>query len=65
MAMHCRYLVYMNTEYDDVLCRWLVTKPIVRPSKVPSDIQYGVGWVGDNMCIGGWIRLLHSVHAES
>ena len=38
--MHCRHLVYVNTQYNDVSCRWLVAKFIVQPSEVPSDIQY-------------------------
>ena len=38
--MRCRYVVYMSTQYDDVLCRWLVAKPIVQLSEVPSDNRY-------------------------
>ena len=38
--MRCRLLVYMSTQYNDVLRRWLVAKPIVRPSEVPSNIRY-------------------------
>ena len=38
--MRCRHLVYMSTQYNDVSCHWLVAKPIVRPSEVPSDIRY-------------------------
>ena len=40
IAMRCRHLVYMSTQYNNVSCRWLVAKPIVRPSKVPFDIRY-------------------------
>ena len=33
--MHCSYSVYMSTQYDNLLCCWLVPKPIVRPSDIP------------------------------
>ena len=39
IAIRCRHLVYMSTQYD-VSCRWLVAKPIVRPSEIPSHIRY-------------------------
>ena len=30
----------LYTEYDKVSCRWHVAEAIVRPFKVPFDIQY-------------------------
>ena len=44
-AMRCRYLMYVSTQYDDVLSRCLVTKPIVRPSEQPSDVRYLRTWI--------------------
>ena len=40
MAMRCRYLAYMSTQYDDIFVSLVVAKPIVRPSEIPSDIWY-------------------------
>ena len=37
--MHCGYVGYM-THYDNVLCCWLVAKPIDRLSEVPLNIRY-------------------------
>ena len=39
MVVQVKRGVYMCTECDDVSCRWLVTKSIVRPSEVLSDIR--------------------------
>ena len=39
IAMRCRHLVYISTQYDDISCRWLVAKPIVRQFEVSSDIR--------------------------
>ena len=44
IVMHCRRLMYVSTQYDDVSSRCLVAKPIVRPSVQPSvqpsDVRY-------------------------
>ena len=40
IAMRCRCLMYVSTQYDDVSSRCLVAKPIVRPSEQPSDVRY-------------------------
>ena len=40
IVMHCRCLMYVSTQYDDVSSRCFVAKPIVRPSEQPSDVRY-------------------------
>ena len=39
IAMRCRCIMYVSTQYDDVSCCCLIAKPIVRPSELPSDVR--------------------------